>query len=100
LNPAAITGNLAPAMRITIKRPLPDDTIDMTLDGEILTPPPPTLLQRVLRGIVAIALVGAVVASTVLALWFALLLVPIVLIAGVIAWAAWRWQLWRMPRRF
>jgi hypothetical protein len=87
-------------MRIIIKRPFPDDTIDMTLDGEILTPPPPTLLQRILRGALAIALVGAVLAAALLALWFALLLVPIVLIAGVIAWAAWRWQRWRMPRRF
>jgi hypothetical protein len=100
LSRAAILGNLAAAMRIIIQRPLPDDTIDMTLDGEIITPPPPTLLQRLLRGVVAIALVGAVLAAAVLALWFALLLVPIVLISGVIAWAAWRWRLWRMPHRF
>jgi hypothetical protein len=57
-------------------------------------------MQRVLRTIAAIAIVGAVLAAAVLALWFALLLVPIVLIAGAVAWAAWRLQLWRMPRRF
>ena len=87
-------------MRIIINRPIPDDTIDMTLDGEILTPPPPTLVQRLLRAAISIGLIGAVLAMALLALWFAVMLIPVVLFAAAIAWAAWRWQLWRMPRRF
>ena len=30
-----------------------------------------------------------------LALWFALILIPVMLVAGLIAWLAFRYQLWR-----
>jgi hypothetical protein len=30
-----------------------------------------------------------------LALWFALILIPVVLVAGLIAWLAFRYQVWR-----
>ena len=34
-----------------------------------------------------------------LALWFALALIPVVIVSSAIAWIAYRFQLWRMRRR-
>jgi hypothetical protein len=42
--------------------------------------------------------VAAALALAALALWFALILIPIVLVAGLIAWLAFRYQIWRAGR--
>jgi len=87
-------------MKIIIQRPGADDTIDMTVDGQFISPPPPSLADRIFRAAVMVAAIAGAVAIAALALWFAIALIPVLLVAGVVAWAAWRWQLWRMPRRF
>ena len=47
---------------------------------------------------VIVAVLAGAVAVAALALWVALALIPIALVAGVIAWAAIRFQLWRSGR--
>ena len=91
-------------MRIIIKRPAVDDmqnnTIDMNLDGSFAEPRGPApLATRIFRTAILIATLAAGLAIAAFAVWFALLLIPIALAAGAIAWVAWRFQLWRGPRR-
>lgn len=72
--------------------------LDMTPDGGFRQPPRAPLATR----IAAIALVVAVLAGTlavaILVFWFALALIPVAIIAALIAWAAFRVQLWRIRR--
>lgn len=72
--------------------------LDMTPDGSFRESPRPPLGMRV----AAIAIVTAVLAGTLaialLALWFALALIPVALIAAAIAWIAFRIRLWRLRR--
>lgn len=69
--------------------------VDMTPDGRFLPPPraPLTLKVGGIAAVVAVLAVGLGVAA--LALWFALTLLPIAIGAAVIAWLAFRLQLWR-----
>ena len=82
-------------MKIIIHRVRTDRDIDMTADGEFVDPPPAPLSERIFRAAILIAVIAAGLAIAALALWFALILIPVALAAGVIAWAAWRWRLWR-----
>jgi hypothetical protein len=43
--------------------------------------------------VIAVVALALVVAS--FALWFALILIPVVVVAGAIAWVAFRYQVWR-----
>jgi hypothetical protein len=75
--------------------------IDMTLDGEFTTPPPPPrppIGARILLWAV-VGMVLAVVALIVaLTFWFVVLILPLVLAAALIAYLAFRFQLWRHGR--
>jgi len=76
----------------------------MTPDGEFVTPhvPPPRVsgLWAVRLGLgaaVVAAISGAVVVAA-LVLWVASVMIPVALIAGVVAYAAFRFQVWRAQR--
>lgn len=71
------------------------DILDMTLDGEVRPPPSAPVMGGVLRAAILIAVLAGVCAVAALALWFALLLIPVALGAAAVAWLAWRWQAWR-----
>ncbi len=75
-----------------------DDIIDMTPDGRFIDPPRTPLITQVFRIAVLVAVIAAGIALAALAMWFALMLIPVALAAGVIAWGAWRWQMWRLRR--
>ena len=75
-----------------------DDIIDMTPDGRFIDPPRTPLITQVFRAAILVAVIAAGIALAALAMWFALMLIPVALAAGVIAWAAWRWQMWRLRR--
>ncbi len=70
---------------------------DMLPDGS-LRPRQPPLASRVFRWAVVIALLAGALAVAALALWFALLLIPVAIAAGVIAWLAFRYQVWKAGR--
>ena len=61
-------------------------TIDMTPDGGFTDPPPPGFLTRALRVVVALAALAGVLFVVAVALWFALLLVPIAIGAALVGW--------------
>jgi hypothetical protein len=72
--------------------------LDMTPDGRFREPPGTSLATRIARTALVIAVLSGVVAALILALWFALALIPVAIGAALVAWAAFRFQLWRMRR--
>jgi hypothetical protein len=76
-------------------------TIDMTADGR-MTPPPVSGLPWTVRigiGAVIVAAVAGLAASAVVLLWLASILIPVAIVAAAIAYAALRFQLWRLRTR-
>lgn len=71
--------------------------IDLLPDGSI-RPRQPPLAARVFRWAVVVALFAGALALAAVALWFALILIPVAIGAGLIAWLAFRYQLWRAGR--
>ena len=72
--------------------------IDMTPDGRFRDPPSVPLATQIARSAVLVAVVTGVFAVLILMLWFALALIPVAIGAGLVAWAAIRFQIWRMRR--
>jgi hypothetical protein len=68
--------------------------LDLLPDGSF-RPRRPPLAARVFRWAVVVALLAVTLALAALALWFALVLIPVAIVAGLIAWLAFRYQLWR-----
>jgi hypothetical protein len=77
--------------------------IDMTLEGEFVAPSPPPRPPIGAR-IMVWAIVTMVLALTVLIValtfWFVVMLLPLVLAAGLIAYLAFRYQMWRGGNSF
>lgn len=72
-----------------------DRLIDMDLEGHIRPPAASPLMGRVLRAAVVVAALGTMLGVGLLALGLALALIPIVLMAALVAWGAFRFQMWR-----
>ncbi len=72
--------------------------VDMTPDGRFAPPPRLPLATRVLGIAVLVAVVAGGLALASLALWIALMLIPIAVVAVLIAYLAVRWQAWRAGR--
>lgn len=74
--------------------------LDMTLTGEFVDPPRQpklgSIMPRLIFWAIVIAIIAGALAIAALALWLAMLLLPVVLIAGVVAYALHRFQSWRM----
>ena len=68
--------------------------LDLLPDGSY-RPRRPPVAARIFAWAIVIAVVAAALAVAALALWFALILIPVVLVAGLIAWLAFRYQVWR-----
>ena len=69
--------------------------LDMLPDGNFRQPQRPPIMTRIFLWAVVIAVMAGGLAAAAFALWIALLLVPVALAAAVIAWLAFRFQLWR-----
>jgi len=69
--------------------------LDMRADGSFRLPPRPPILTRIFIWAAVIAVIAGGLAAAAFALWLALILVPVALLAAVIAWLAFRFQLWR-----
>jgi hypothetical protein len=74
-------------------------TIDMTPSGEFAAPParPAWPLKIGIGAAVVAAVAGAVVVAS-LFLWLATLLLPLAVLAGLVAYGAFRFQLWRVRK--
>jgi len=74
--------------------------IDMTPDGEFVVPqnaPPPRNAWAVRLGVSAamIAAVAGALAVAAVFLWLASILIPVAVVAGLVAYGAFRFQIWR-----
>jgi hypothetical protein len=70
----------------------------MLADGSFRVPPPPPrppILTRIFIWAAVIAVITGALAVAAFALWIALILIPVAVAAAVIAWLAFRFQLWR-----
>lgn len=72
--------------------------IEMTIDGEFVTPPKPPFMTRVLGWALLVAVLAATVVMAAFALWVAVIFLPIAIGAALVAYLAWRYQLWRATR--
>jgi hypothetical protein len=72
--------------------------LDMTLDGEFRKPPRVPVSTRIIAGAVLVAVIAGGLAFAALALWVALAMIPVLLIAVVVAVATIRFKIWRARR--
>jgi len=72
--------------------------LDMTLEGEFRSPPKPPLMTRILIWAVIVAVIASALVIAAFALWLALIILPVAVGAAVVAWAIWRFQMWRAGR--
>jgi hypothetical protein len=71
--------------------------IDMTPDGQFIEPPKPSILTYLLR----LAMFGVALAVVVALFWTMLLVLPLLILAGVIAFFVFRPRITHFgPRRF
>ena len=83
-------------MKFVIQRKASDDrTLDMTPDGAFVTPPARPFLDRLIGWALGLAGLAVGVMAIGLVLWFTLLLLPFLLLAGVIGYLGLRWYLVR-----
>jgi hypothetical protein len=68
--------------------------LDLLPDGSY-RPRRPPIASRIFAWAIVIAAVAAALAVAAFALWIALILIPVVVVAGLIAWLAFRYQVWR-----
>lgn len=74
-------------------------TLDMTPDGQFVGPrPAPRWVGRVAAWAILIAAMAVAIAVGAFAFWVVLMLIPVAIIAGLVAWLALRFQLWRVRR--
>ncbi len=72
--------------------------LDLLPDGSY-RPRRPPVAARIFAWAIVVAVLAAALAVAALALWFALILIPVVVVAGLIAWLAFRYQVWRAGAR-
>ena len=75
-------------------------TLDMTLDGGFRAPRAARPAWGLRIGVAAalVAVLGLAVIGAALAVWVVATLLPVVLIAGLVAWVALKVQVWRLRR--
>lgn len=69
--------------------------IDMRPDGSFREPQKPPLATRIFFWAVLIATIAGGIIVATLALWVALTLIPLAIGAAIVAYLAFRFQLWR-----
>jgi hypothetical protein len=72
--------------------------LDMTVDGEFVSPPRPPLSSRILLGAIVIAILAGALSLAAFALWLSLIILPVAFAAAVVAWAMFRYRIWRAQR--
>jgi ABC-type xylose transport system permease subunit len=72
--------------------------LDLTADGQFRRPARPPWAARVAGWALLVALLAGGLAGAAVAFWLALMLIPVAIIAGLVAYGAFRFHLWRNSR--
>jgi hypothetical protein len=72
--------------------------LDMTLEGEFVSPPTPPISSRILMWAVVVALIAGALSLAAFALWIALLILPVAFGAAIVAYVIFRYRVWRAQR--
>lgn len=72
----------------------------MTIEGEFVSPPKAPVSARIMVWAIVVAVIAGGLSLAALALWVALIILPVALGAAVIAWALFRYRMWRGQRSF
>jgi hypothetical protein len=89
-----------PTGHLSVMRDHEPPQIEMRVDGSFAPPHAPTWPMKLAAGAVVVAVLAGMIALAAVLFWLALVLIPIAFIAGLVAWAAFRFQLWRAGRSF
>lgn len=74
--------------------------LDMTIDGQFVTPPKVPLASRIIMWALVVAVIAGALSLAAFALWLALVILPVAFGAAVVAWAMFRYRVWRAQRSF
>ena len=74
-------------------------TLDMTPEGEFVTPPRPTWSGKVMRYAIVVAVLAGMLAVAALVLWAALILIPVAIGAALVAYGLFRYRLWQARKQ-
>jgi hypothetical protein len=69
--------------------------LEMTLDGEFVSPPAPPISTRILFWAVVVAVIAGAASLAALALTLALSILPVAIAAAAVAYVLYRYKLWR-----
>jgi len=69
--------------------------LEMRPDGSFVEPPSAPLATRIFRIALIVTLLAASAAAAIFLLGVALILIPVAIGGALIAWAAFRFQMWR-----
>ncbi|MEA2726113.1 MAG: hypothetical protein QOF70_588 [Acetobacteraceae bacterium] len=72
--------------------------LDMTINGEFVAPPTAPISSRILMWAIVVAVLAGALSLAALALWVALIILPVAFAAAVVAWAMFRYRVWRAQR--
>ena len=70
----------------------------MTINGEFVSPPTAPISSRILAWAIVVAVIAGALAVAALALWAALIILPVAFGAALVAWAMFRYRVWRAQR--
>jgi hypothetical protein len=72
--------------------------LDMTVEGEFVSPPKAPISSRILVWAIVIAIIAGALSLAAFALWLALLILPVAFGAAVVAWAMYQYRAWRAQK--
>jgi hypothetical protein len=72
--------------------------LEMTINGEFVSPPTAPITSRIFMWAIVIALLAGALSLAAFALWIALIILPVAFGAAVVAWAMFRYRVWRVQR--
>jgi hypothetical protein len=72
--------------------------LDMTLEGEFVSPPTAPVSSRILLWAIVVAIMAGALSLAAFALWLALFILPFAVGAGVVAWGMYRYRVWQAQR--
>ena len=67
----------------------------MTLEGEFVTPPTPPVSTRIMVWAIVVAVIAGGITIAALALWVAMLILPIAIGAALVGYVMFRYKMWR-----